>query len=151
MRQLYVKNAFLHGELSEEVFIAQPLGFQSSSHSFQYVCKLNKSLYGLKQTPRAWNEKFTSYLPSLGFKSSFANPSLFVKHNATGAVVLSLYVDDIILVGSSSQMISDVIMELTKEFEMKDLVQLNYFMGLQITYQSGGLFVSQSKYISRIC
>nr|XP_028953280.1 uncharacterized protein LOC114822633 [Malus domestica] len=116
-------------------------------HPSQYVCKLNKSLYGLKQVSRAWNEKFTSYLPGLGFKSSFADPSLFVKHTDAGTVVLLLYVDDIILTSSSSILIDDVIVELTKEFEMKDLGQLNYFLGLQVTYQSGGLFVSQSKYI----
>ncbi|KAM1246265.1 hypothetical protein ACFX2J_042353 [Malus domestica] len=147
LRQLDVKNAFMLGELNEEVYMTQPPGFQSAVYPSQYVCKLNKSLYGLKQAPRAWNEKFTSFLPGLGFKSSFADPSLFVKHNAAGTVVLLLYVDDIILTGSSSILIDDVIVELTKEFEMKDLGQLNYFLGLQVTYHSGGLFVSQSKYI----
>ncbi|KAM2656151.1 hypothetical protein EV1_011694 [Malus domestica] len=147
LRQLDVKNAFLHGELNEEVYMTQPPGFQSAVYPSQYVCKLNKSLYGLKQAPRAWNEKFTSFLPGLGFKSSFADLSLFVKHNAAGTVVLLLYVDDIILTGSSSLLIDDVIVELTKEFEMNDLGQLNYFLGLQVTYHSGGLFVSQSKYI----
>ncbi|CAN6708560.1 unnamed protein product [Malus baccata var. baccata] len=129
------------------LYMTQPPGFQSVAYPSQYVCKLNKSLYGLKQAPRAWNERFTSYLPGLGFQSSFADPSLFVKHNGAGTVVLLLYVDDIILTGSSSTLIDDVIMELTKEFDMKDLGQLSYFLGLQVSYQSGGLFVSQSKYI----
>ncbi|CAN6563652.1 unnamed protein product [Malus baccata var. baccata] len=111
------------------------------------MCELNKSLYGLKQAPRAWNERFTSYLLGLGFQSSFADHSLFVKHNGAGTVVLLLYVDDIILTCSSSTLIDDVIVELTKEFDMKDLGQLSYFLGLQVSYQSGGLFVSQSKYI----
>ncbi|CAN6706510.1 unnamed protein product [Malus baccata var. baccata] len=122
------------------------VGYNVASPS-QYVCKLNKSLYGLKQAPRAWNERFTSSLPGLGFQSSFADPSLFVKHNGAGTVVLLLYVDDIILTGSSSTLIDDVIVQLTKEFDMKDLGQLNYFLGLQVSYPSGGLFVSQSKYI----
>ncbi|CAN6572721.1 unnamed protein product [Malus baccata var. baccata] len=129
------------------LYMTQPPGFQSVASPSQYVCKLNKSLYGLKQAPRAWNERFTSYLPGLGFQSSFADPSLFVKHNDAGTVVLLLYVDDIILTGSSSTLIDDVIVQLTKEFDMKDLGQLNYFLGLQVSYHSGGLFVSQSKYI----
>ncbi|KAM1425220.1 hypothetical protein ACFXTH_017609 [Malus domestica] len=127
LRQLDVKNAFLHGDLNEEVYMAQPPGFHNSSHPSQYVCKLNKSLYGLKQTPSAWNEKFTSYLPGLGFKSSFVDPSLFVKHSAAGTVVLLFYVDDInfLVDNSSSQMITDTVVELTKEFDMKDLGQLH--------------------------
>ncbi|KAM1807138.1 hypothetical protein ACFX11_030192 [Malus domestica] len=78
LRQLDVRNAFLHGDLLDEVYMSQPPGFVCSSHPSNYVCKLQKSLYGFKQALRAWNEKFTSFLPSLGFKASFADPSLFV-------------------------------------------------------------------------
>ncbi|TQE01264.1 hypothetical protein C1H46_013171 [Malus baccata] len=147
LRQLDVKNAFLHGDLHEEVYMSQPQGFESSVHPSNYVCRLHKSLYGLKQAPRAWNEKFTSFLPGLGFKASLADPSLFVQHTSLGTVVLLLYVDDIILTGSSSQLIDGVIQALAKEFDLKDLGQLHYFLGLQITYQPQGLFVSQTKYI----
>ncbi|XP_028949353.1 uncharacterized mitochondrial protein AtMg00810-like [Malus domestica] len=75
------------------------------------------------------------------------DPLLFVYHIHHGTVVLLLYVDDIILTGSSSQLIDAVIIALTKEFDMKDLGHLHYFLGLQITYQPDGLFVSQTKYI----
>ncbi|CAN6542824.1 unnamed protein product [Malus baccata var. baccata] len=95
---------------------------------------------------RAWNEKFTSFLPGLGFKASFVNPSLFVQTSSLGVVVLLLYVDDIIIIGSDSSLIFDVVLALTKEFDMKDLGQLHYFLGLQISYQTSGLFVSQIKY-----
>lgn len=78
----------------------QSLGFQSSNCPSNYVCKLQKSLYGLKQTPRVWNERFTSFLPGLGFQASHVDPSLFVKHSAHGIVVLLLYVDDVILTSS---------------------------------------------------
>ncbi|BBG99972.1 hypothetical protein Prudu_009845 [Prunus dulcis] len=112
--------------------------------------RLKKSLYGLKQAPRAWNERFTSFLPSLGFQASNADPSLFIHHSSLGTVVLLLYVDDIILTGSNSSLITSVISALTQEFDMKDLGQLTYFLGLQISYQSAGLFVSQTKYIKEL-
>ncbi|KAM1784958.1 hypothetical protein ACFX12_037917 [Malus domestica] len=147
LKQLDVRNAFLHGDLLEEVYMSQPPGFVSSSHPSNYVCKLQKSLYGLKQAPRAWNEKFTSFLPGLGFNASLSDPSLFVKKHPTGIVILLLYVDDIILTGSSSSLISEVVSALTQAFDMKDLGNLHYFLGLQITYKSTGLFVSQTKYI----
>ncbi|VVA40491.1 PREDICTED: Retrovirus-related Pol poly from, partial [Prunus dulcis] len=146
LRQLDVKNAFLHGDLEEEVFMKQPPGFEDSTHP-QFVCKLKKSLYGLKQAPRAWNAKFTGYLPTLGFKSSHSDPSLFVQHTGNDIIILLLYVDDIIITGSSDQLIQRVVTNLSEVFEMKDMGQLTYFLGLQISYNSSGdIFVSQTKY-----
>ncbi|XP_016652008.1 PREDICTED: uncharacterized mitochondrial protein AtMg00810-like [Prunus mume] len=130
--------------------MTQPQGFESKHHPFDLVCRLKKSLYGLKQAPRAWNERFTSFLPSLGFQASNADSSLFIQHSSLGTVVLLLYVDDIILTGSNSSLITSVIGALTQEFDMKDLGQLTYFLGLQISYQSAGLFVSQTKYIKEL-
>ncbi|KAI5325748.1 hypothetical protein L3X38_034822 [Prunus dulcis] len=146
LHQLDVKNAFLHGDLDEEVYMKQPQGFEDSSHP-EYVCKLQKSLYGLKQAPRAWNAKFTGYLPSLGFKMSHSDPSLFVKISDSAIVVLLLYVDDIILTGSNSHVIQEVITDLGSVFDLKDLGPLAFFLGLQISYKSNGdLFISQQKY-----
>lgn len=79
LRQLDVKNAFLHGDLKEEVYMAQPRGFVDTAYP-DYVCLLKKSLYDLKQAPRAWNEKFTRLLPRLGFTFSHSDPSLFIRH-----------------------------------------------------------------------
>ncbi|XP_068323099.1 uncharacterized mitochondrial protein AtMg00810-like [Pyrus communis] len=100
--------------------------------------------------PRAWNDRFTSFLPSLGFQVSQADPSLFIQQSSKGTVLLLLYVDDVILTGSSSTLINQVITALTAEFEMKDLGLLHYFLGLQISYTSEGLFVSQTKYINEL-
>ncbi|XP_018505520.2 uncharacterized mitochondrial protein AtMg00810-like [Pyrus x bretschneideri] len=130
--------------------MAQPPGFESVTHPSNYVCKLHKSLYGLKQAPRAWNERFTNFLPSLGFQVSQADPSLFIQQSSKGTVLLFLYVDDVILTGSSTQLINQVITALIAEFEMKDLGLLHYFLGLQISYTSEGLFVSQTKYINEL-
>ncbi|KAI5317459.1 hypothetical protein L3X38_037166 [Prunus dulcis] len=121
LQQLDVKNAFLHGVLQEEVYMTQPQGFENKHHPSDFVCRLKKSLYGLKQAPCAWNERFTSFLPSLGFQASNAGPSLFIQHSSLGTVVLLLYVNDIILTGSNSSLITSVISALTQEFDMKDL------------------------------
>ncbi|KAM2234024.1 hypothetical protein ACFXTI_012311 [Malus domestica] len=120
LRQLDVKNIFLHGILQKEVYMEQPPGFESATHPLNYVCTLQKSLYGLKQAPRAWNEKFTSFLSSLGFQVSQADHSLFVQQSSRRTVLLLLYIDDVILTSSSSQLINQVIQALTEEFEMKD-------------------------------
>jgi hypothetical protein len=104
LRQLDVKNAFLHDIIQEEVYMSQPPGFEDSVHP-HHVCKLHKSLYGLKQAPRAWNACFTQFLPSLGFATTYSDSSLFVKHVGSQIVVLLLYVDDIILTGSASRLL----------------------------------------------
>jgi hypothetical protein len=146
LRQLDVKNAFLHGILQEEVYMSQPPGFEDVLHP-QLVCKLHKSLYGLKQAPRAWNDRFTQFLPSLGFATTYSDSSLFFKHVGPNIVMLLLYVDDIIITGSASATILQVIQALTTEFDITDLGSLHYFLGIQITHTSTGLFLSQSKYV----
>ncbi|KAI5327629.1 hypothetical protein L3X38_027025 [Prunus dulcis] len=146
LRQLDVKNAFLHGDLEEEVFMRQPQGFEDSKYP-SHVCRLRKSLYGLKQAPRAWNAKFTGHLPAIGFTVSHSDPSLFVKHVGSDSVLLLLYVDDIILIGSKDGLVQEVIDELSAVFEMKDMGRLTYFLGLQISYHDNGdIFVCQTKY-----
>lgn len=145
LHQLDDKNAFLHGFLTEEVYMSQPPGFEDMEKS-TLVCKLHKSLYGLKQTPRAWNERFTTFLPTIGFQSSYVDPSLFVKTTTTSQVYLLLYVDDIILTGNNESLIAETKATLQQEFDMKDLSKLHFFLGLEITYVPSGLFVSQHKY-----
>jgi hypothetical protein len=130
LRQLDVKNAFLHGILHEEVYMTQPPGFVSKAHPSDFVCRLRKSLYGLKQAPRAWNERFTSFLPSLGFQASLADSSLFLQHSSHGTLILLLYVGNIILTGSHSSLFSSVIAALSQEFDLTDLGPLHHFLGL---------------------
>lgn len=133
LTQLDVKNAFLHGELQEEVYMQQPQGFKDSTRP-EFVCKLHKSLYGLTQAPRAWNAKFTSYLPSLSFQVCHSDPSLFIKKTATDLVILLLYVDDIIIIGSNAILIQTVIDSPAEVFDMKDIGKLTHFLGLQVQY-----------------
>ncbi|GAA0186474.1 transmembrane signal receptor [Lithospermum erythrorhizon] len=111
VHQLDVKNAFLHGELAEEVFFKQPTGFIDPEFS-HHVCRLNKALYGLKQAPRAWFS---------GFSSSRSDPSMFHLLSDGEQAVLLLYVDDILLTASSPSLLNRIITQLKTEFAMTDL------------------------------
>ena len=102
-----VKNAFLHGDLHEEVYMEQPQVYVHPQYP-QKVCKLVKALYGLKQAPRQWFEKISGYLISIGFQVSSTDPSLFVRKSAHGMIVLVLYVDDLILIGHSVAEICEI-------------------------------------------
>jgi len=108
----------LNGDLQEEVYIAPPPGI---SHDSGYVCKLKKALYGLKQAPRAWFEKFSIVISSLGFVSSSHDSALFIKCTDAGRIILSLYVDDMIITGDDIDGISVLKTGLARRFEMKDL------------------------------
>lgn len=108
IKQLDVSNAFLHGVIDEHVFMRQPQGYRSSDHP-TYVCKLNKALYGLRQAPRAWFSVFSSFLLLQGFVPSKADASLFILHNEHGITIVLIYVDDIIVTGSNSAYISELI------------------------------------------
>uniref|UniRef100_A0A2N9G021 Integrase catalytic domain-containing protein n=1 Tax=Fagus sylvatica TaxID=28930 RepID=A0A2N9G021_FAGSY len=145
LRQLDVKNAFLHGTLKEEVYMVQPQGYTDPSHP-SHVCKLLKSIYGLKQAPRAWFESFTSQLLHLGFLASNADSSLFVYKNKSVIAYLLLYVDDIVLTSNTPSYLDHLIHQLSTVFDLKDLGPLHYFLGLQVTRSSSGLFLNQAKY-----
>lgn len=98
-----MKNAFLHGELEEEIYIDIPLGFREDATT-NTVSKLRKSLYGLKQSPWAWFERFTKVMIGLGFKQSQGYHTLFITHSETGGVtILLVYVDDIIVTSNDEE------------------------------------------------
>jgi len=145
MRQLDVKNAFLHGLLQEQVYMEQPSGYADSSHP-NHVCHLKKAIYSLKQTPRAWFHRFSHFSLTVGFNSSQADSSLFVYSSAHEIIYLLLYVDDIIIIGNNMSLTDSFIRKLRHEFSMKDLGILNYFLGLEVTYSANGIFLSQLKY-----
>ncbi|GJX13772.1 ribonuclease H-like domain-containing protein, partial [Tanacetum coccineum] len=149
IHQLDVKNAFLHGHLSETVYMHQPLGFVDPAHP-DYVCHLKRSLYGLKQASRAWFQRFASYATRVGFQHSKTDSSLFIFHRGTDIAYLLLYVDDIILTTSSTTFLQRVISSLHAEFSMTDLGSLNYFLGISAQQTSTGMFLSQSKYAEEI-
>jgi hypothetical protein len=146
IHQLDVKNAFLHGTLTETVYCSQPAGFIDASLP-NHVCRLNKSLYGLKQAPRAWYSRFASYLLSLGFTEAKSDTSLFIFHRGSEMVYLLLYVDDIVLTASSVQLLQRVITALKQEFAMKDLGPLHHFLGVAVQQHKDTVVLSQRQYI----
>ncbi|GJW58443.1 ribonuclease H-like domain-containing protein [Tanacetum coccineum] len=141
IHQLDVKNAFLHGRLTETVYMHQPLGFTDSAH-FDYVCLLQMSLYGLKQAPRAWFQRFFSYVIRAGFYHSKTDSSLFIFHKGPNTTYLLLYVDDIILTASSTSLLQRMISLLHAEFAMTDLDPLNYFLGISAMRTTSGIFLT---------
>ncbi|WVZ85267.1 hypothetical protein U9M48_032214 [Paspalum notatum var. saurae] len=149
VRQLDVKNAFLHGHLTETVYAQQPSGFVDSTKP-DFVCRPNRSLYGLKQAPRAWFTRFTSFLKQIGFTASVSDPSLFIFKNGSDTAYLLLYVDDIILTTSSPSLTSRIVGSLRSVFSMTDMGDLHYFLGIAVTHSSNGFFLSQQKYANEI-
>ncbi|KAG7594152.1 Reverse transcriptase RNA-dependent DNA polymerase [Arabidopsis thaliana x Arabidopsis arenosa] len=145
IKQLDVKNAFLHGDLSETVYMNQPPGFHDPENP-AHVWKLHKAVYGLKQAPREWFNKFSTFLLQYGFECSLKDPSLFVYYRDNELIILLLYVDDMLLTGSSSELLAKLLQSLSTEFRMKDMGQLSYFLGIQAHYHSKGLFLNQHKY-----
>ena len=123
----------------------QPPGYTDPQFP-QHVCRLKRALYGLKQAPRAWFHRFSSFLLKLGFHSSQADFSLFVYHSSLGTVYLLLYVDDMIITGSTPSLVHTFITRLSNEFSMKDLGDLHYFLGVEVQANEKGLFLSQTKY-----
>ena len=110
------------------------------------MCRLKHALYGFKQAPCAWFQRFSSFLMKLGFLLNQANFSLFVHHTTAGTVYLLLYVDDMVLTGNNPALIKTLITRLSTEFAMKDLGSLHYFLGVKVQPNSQGLFLSQTKY-----
>ncbi|GKA17967.1 retrotransposon protein, putative, ty1-copia subclass [Tanacetum coccineum] len=147
LRQIDVSNAFLHGFLNEEVYMKQPPGFEDA-HKPHYVCKLQKAIYGLKQSPRAWFSRLSNKLHQLGFRASKVDTSLFLFHHGNITIYMLVYVDDIVIVGSSQSVVDRLIHNLSSSFPIKDLGRLNYFLGIEVAHNSGGITLLQHKYAS---
>nr|GEU71540.1 copia protein [Tanacetum cinerariifolium] len=159
IHQLDVKNAFLHHHLSETVYMHQPFGFVDSTR-LDYVCHLQKSLYGLMQAPRSWFQHFASFATRIGFQHSKTDASLFFfYHFGPDIAYLLLYVEDIILTASSRALLQCIIGSFHGGFAMTDLGALNYFLdlgalnyflGISAQRTASGLFLSQSKFAKKI-
>ena len=149
LHQLDINNAFLHGDLEEEVYMDLPPGYHSkgeSTSSAPMVCKLVKSLYGLKQASRQWNTKLFATISTFGFKQSQVNHSLFVHSSGSHFIALLIYVNDMIIIGNDSACVANLKKVLDQKFGIKDLGSLKYFLGLEIARGAKGISINQRKY-----
>lgn len=153
--QMDVSNAFLHGELSDTIYMKMPPGYThlgcritqySALVSSTLVCRLKKSLYGLKQAPRLWFGKLSSTLLAMKYTRSKNDHSLFFIHTSTTVTVVLIYVDDLLICGNSMSAIQDLKLFLAHNFHMKDLGDLRYFLGIEISRSADGIFLCQRKY-----
>ena len=148
--QMDVKTAFLNGNLNEDIYMQQPEGFKAKGKEHM-VCKLQRSIYGLKQASRSWNISFDQAITSFGFEKSPDEPCVYKRIQAQ-KVVLVLYVDDILLIGNDKQVLSGVKDWLHKQFDMKDLGEANYILGIKLIRDQKNklLALSQASYIDKI-
>eukprot|EP00253_Pinus_taeda_P023224 PITA_23224 len=146
-----VKTTFLHGDLEEEIYMKQPEGFAVKGKK-ELVCKLKKSLYGLKQSPRKWYQKFDTFIRGLGFTRSKADHCVYFKLIGDRVIYLVLYVDDMLLVGNDKEIIQDLKTQLSSKFDMKDLGAANYILGMEIKRDRAKrkLWLNQRKYVETI-
>ncbi|CAJ2662166.1 unnamed protein product [Trifolium pratense] len=142
---LDVKLAFLNGFLEEEIYIEQPEGFVVKEHEDK-VYLLKKALYGLKQAPRAWYSRIDEYLMKLGFVKSLSESTLYIKGDQTNFLVICLYVDDLLVTGSSVEFIQQFKDDMKQVFEMSDLGEMSYFLGMEVEQKNGDIFICQRKY-----
>ncbi|WVZ95817.1 hypothetical protein U9M48_041533 [Paspalum notatum var. saurae] len=146
LHQMDVKNAFLHGDLQEEVYMEIPPGF-AGSQTIGKVCKLNKSLYGLKQSPRAWFDRFRRAVCDMGYTQCNGDHTVFYKHGGMYITIMAVYVDDIVITGDDVEEIKYLKENLGRIFEVKDLGPLRYFLGIEIARSLKGIVLSQRKYV----
>jgi hypothetical protein len=141
--QLDVKNAFLNGELREDIYMHPPPGYSIPEGM---VCHLHRSLYGLKQAPHTWFQHFASVVTAAGFSTSAHDLALFVHVSPRGRTLLPLYMDDMIITGDDPKYIAFVKARLSDQFLMSNLGPLRYFLGIEISTPEG-FFLYQEKYI----
>ncbi|WVZ14137.1 hypothetical protein V8G54_011703 [Vigna mungo] len=144
LHQLDVDNAFLHGDLTEDIYMKPPPGLYPSTPDLVY--KLQKSLYGLKQANRNWNHKLTSELLSIEYTQRSADHSLFIKHSPSTITIIMVYVDDILLSRNNLSEITTVKDHLHSKFHIKNLGDLKYFMVFEIARSQAGICINQRKY-----
>jgi len=142
--QLDVKSAFLNGVLHEEIYVKQPEGFVVQGKEDK-VYLLKKALYGLKQAPRAWYNKINDLLLNIGFEKSLSESTLYVKHKGNNVLIVSLYVDDMLVTRDDTRLVEEFKKETMQAFEMRDLGLMTYFLGIEIKQNENEVFICQKK------
>ena len=147
LHQLDVKNAFINGALLKIIYMDLPPGFRAKGECSGKVCRLRKTLYGLKQSHRAWFSQFNDVVLSIGFIRCHSDHTCFIRRHSQGqCIIISVYVDDIIITGSHTSGIAKVKKDLGLSFDIKDLGPLRYFLGIEVARSRQGISLSQRKY-----
>ena len=149
LRQLDVNNAFLRGKLHEIVYMIQPPGFKYLSYP-NYVCRLQKTIYGMKQAPREWYSALKKKIMALGFTNSKADNFLFIYKTAFVLCFLLVYVYDLVITGNDNTFVSSIVAQFGVAFSLKDMGPLHFFLGMEVIPTTYDLFLSQHKYIHDI-
>jgi hypothetical protein len=149
VHQMDVKTTFLNGELEEEIYMTQPDGFVVKGQE-DMVCKLQKSLYDLKQGPKKWHEKFDLTLISAGFSVNEVDRCVYYHHGGGHKVILCLYVDDILIFGTSLDVINEVKTFMCQSFDMKDLGEVDVILNIKLIKGENGITLTQSHYVEKV-
>lgn len=149
IHHLDVKTAFLNGDLEEEIYVNQPEGFEKTQESHK-VYKLQRSLYGLRQSPRAWNIKLDGMLKQLKFQKCTKEQSVYKRQIGDSFLIIAVYVDDLFVTGSSISIIHEFKMEMEKRFEMTNLGKLTYYLGIEVSQGIEGIKIKQEAYALKV-
>ena len=151
LHQMDVKTAFLNGDLEEEIYIQKPVGFVNEGQENK-VCKLLKSIYGLKQSSRQWYIRFHNTIILNGFIMIDEDHCVYIKRSMDKFIIMSLYVDDILIAGNSKEYVNEIKGWLSSNFEMKDMGEAAYILGVKISRDRSKklLSMSQEPYINKI-
>ena len=151
IHQMDVETAFLNGNLEEEIYMDQPEGFIKPGTE-NLVCKLKKSLYGLKQASRAWNSVIDKFLKEIGASKCAGDHCIYALEHGASRMIIILYVDDLILATNSQELLSSTKQALSNKFSMKDLGEVHYFLGIQVirNQKDTAIWLTQRSYIEQI-
>lgn len=147
-KHIDVKTAYLHGQLQEEIFMRQPPGYESGEP--KEVCRLRRSIYGLKQAARVWNAKIDEVLKRMGFNQSTADPCLYIRRRAGKSIFVLIYVDDVIVICYTEEEFAEVAQALKQNFTISVMGNLRFFLGIRVRLNDGRYCIDQQAYLERI-
>ena len=151
IHQMDVKSAYLNSDIDRDLYVKQPKGYEKlSSNGDELVCKLQKSLYGLKQSSRNWNNTLNDYLLSQKFSRSYADPCLYTKFHDGLMIILLIWVDDILICTNSVDALNTFKTVLCQRFKMKDIGVMKWFLGIEVNFGENFVSISQSNFISKV-
>ena len=149
VHHLDVKSAFLNGELQEEVYVVQPEGFLKKGQEYK-VYKLIKALYGLRQAPRAWYARLSKCLGELGFVKCPYEHAVYTRREGGEVLVVAVYVDDLLVTGTSVENINKFKKEMSSVFDMSDLGKLSYYLEMEVNQRDGHIELRQTAYAKKV-